>query len=66
MKVWILVCRYPSHHAFKLGLAAITLLTLAHVIANLLGGCICVWSKEQYRQVSANRQLAVAFLIFSW
>ncbi|XP_027933606.1 uncharacterized protein LOC114189095 isoform X2 [Vigna unguiculata] len=66
MKVWIFECRYPSYHAFKLGLAAATLLTLAHVIAHLLGGCICVWSREQYRSASANRQLAVAFLIFSW
>lgn len=66
MKVWIFECRYPSYQAFKLGLAAVILLALAHTIANLLGGCICVWSKEQYRSASANRQLAVAFLIFSW
>ncbi|KAK7302156.1 hypothetical protein RJT34_13037 [Clitoria ternatea] len=66
MRVWIFDCRYPSYHAFKLGLAATTLLALAHVIANLLGGCICVWSKDQYRTATANKQLAVAFLIFTW
>ncbi|KAK2393370.1 putative transmembrane protein [Trifolium repens] len=64
MKVWIFECRYPSHQAFQLGLAAVILLSLAHIIANLLGGC--VWSKDQYRSATANRQLAVAFLIFSW
>ncbi|CAJ1961458.1 unnamed protein product [Sphenostylis stenocarpa] len=66
MKVWIFECRYPSYHALRLGLVAATLLVMAHVIANLLGGCICVWSKEQYRSASENRKLAVAFLIFSW
>ncbi|KAJ1396593.1 hypothetical protein SESBI_32517 [Sesbania bispinosa] len=66
MKVWIFDCRYPSYQAFRLGLAAVILLALAHTIANLLGGCICVRSKEQYRSATANRQLAVAFLIFSW
>ncbi|KAG5104575.1 hypothetical protein JHK82_041545 [Glycine max] len=66
MWVWIFECRYPSYQAFKLGLAAATFLALAHVIANLLGGCICVWSKEQYLSATANRKLAVAFLIFSW
>ncbi|XP_020234044.1 uncharacterized protein LOC109814108 [Cajanus cajan] len=66
MRVWIFECRYPSYHAFKLGLAAATFLALAHVIANLLGGCVCVSSTKQLLSATANRQLAVAFLIFSW
>ncbi|XP_015943297.1 protein DESIGUAL 2 [Arachis duranensis] len=66
MKVGVFECRVPSYEAFKLGLAATVLLALAHVIANLLGGCICVWSRDQYTKATANRQLAVAFLIFSW
>ncbi|KAK7412230.1 hypothetical protein VNO78_03680 [Psophocarpus tetragonolobus] len=66
MRVWIFECRYPSYDAFKLGLAAATFLAFAHIIANLLGGCICVWSKAQFRSATANKQLAVAFLIFSW
>ncbi|KAL5096552.1 hypothetical protein RYX36_000879 [Vicia faba] len=66
MKIWLFDCRYPSHQAFKLGVAAVILLLLAHAIANLLGGCICVWSRDQYRSATANRQLAVAFQIFSW
>ncbi|KAL2341996.1 hypothetical protein Fmac_009936 [Flemingia macrophylla] len=66
MRVWIFECRYPSYDAFKLGLAAATLLALAHVIANLLGGCFCVKSIDGFRRTTANRQLAVTFLIFSW
>ncbi|RDY05313.1 hypothetical protein CR513_10860, partial [Mucuna pruriens] len=66
MRVWIFECRYPSYHAFKLGLAATTFLALAHVIANLLGGWVCVWTKRQFQSATANKQLAVAFLIFSW
>ncbi|KAL2343908.1 hypothetical protein Fmac_005193 [Flemingia macrophylla] len=63
LKVWVLECRDPSYEAFKLGLAASILLAIAHAIAHLLGGCICIRSKER---ATANRQLAVAFLIFSW
>lgn len=66
MKVWGFECRHPSYQAFKLGVAALILLALAHTIASLLGGCICVRSREQYQSATANRQLAVAFLIFSW
>ena len=66
MTVWVLECRDPSYEAFKLGLAAAVLLALAHTIANLLGGCICAWSKEELGKASANKQLAVASLVFSW
>ena len=64
--MWVIECRDPSYEAFKLGLAASVLLALAHTIANLLAGCICVWSKEELEKASANKQLAVASLIFSW
>ncbi|KAK9265387.1 hypothetical protein L1049_010083 [Liquidambar formosana] len=66
LRVWIFECRDPSYKAFKLGLAAAVLLALAHVIANLAGGCICMWSKEELKKATANKQLAVASLIFSW
>ncbi|CAN1319101.1 Protein DESIGUAL 2, partial [Linum perenne] len=66
LKVWIFECRDPSLKAFKLGIAAAVLLTFAHVIANLLGGCICMSSKEEFQRSSPNRQLAVASLVFSW
>ncbi|CAK9155014.1 unnamed protein product [Ilex paraguariensis] len=66
LKLWIFDCRDPSYTAFKLSLAAAVLLALAHVIANLLGGCICIWSKEELDRATANKQLAAASLIFSW
>ncbi|KAK7363006.1 hypothetical protein VNO77_05132 [Canavalia gladiata] len=66
LKMWVFVCRDPSYEAFKLGLSASIFLALAHVIAHLLGGCICMRSKEECQKATANRQLAIAFLIFSW
>ncbi|KAK4743749.1 hypothetical protein SAY87_010061 [Trapa incisa] len=66
LKVWVIECRDPSYQAFKLGLAAAILLALAHAIGSLLGGCICIWSKEDLDSANANKQLAVASLIFSW
>ncbi|KAL6990855.1 Protein DESIGUAL 2 [Sarracenia purpurea var. burkii] len=66
LSAWVIECRDPSNQAFKLGLAAIVLLVLAHTIANLLGGCICIRSKDELEKASANKQLAVASLIFSW
>ncbi|KAJ4837156.1 hypothetical protein Tsubulata_015899 [Turnera subulata] len=66
LKMFIFECRDPSYQAFKLGVAAAVLLTLAHAIAVLLGGCICVRSKEEYQTSTANRQLAVASHIFAW
>ncbi|KAJ0083079.1 hypothetical protein Patl1_10984 [Pistacia atlantica] len=66
VRVLIFECRESSHQAFKLGLAAVVLLSLAHVIAILLGGCVCVWSKADMNNATPNKQLAVASLIFSW
>ncbi|KAM7254726.1 hypothetical protein ACFE04_019967 [Oxalis oulophora] len=63
---WVFECRDPSYEAFKLGLAATLLLLIAHTIVNLLAGCVCIWSKDQYQAATANKQLAVASLIFSW
>ncbi|KAL0328061.1 UNVERIFIED_CONTAM: hypothetical protein Scaly_2238700 [Sesamum calycinum] len=39
LRLWIFECKEPSHEAFVLGVAAATLLCLAHVLVNLLGGC---------------------------
>uniref|UniRef100_A0A7N0REK1 Uncharacterized protein n=1 Tax=Kalanchoe fedtschenkoi TaxID=63787 RepID=A0A7N0REK1_KALFE len=66
LKEWVLECRDPSYQAFKLGLAASILMALAHVVANVLGGCVCFFTKEEYDKASANKQLAVASLAFSW
>jgi hypothetical protein len=66
LKVWIFECREPSHDAFMLGLGAAVLLGLSHVIANLLGGCNCVCSQQEFEKASSNRQLSVACLILTW
>ncbi|KFK28710.1 hypothetical protein AALP_AA7G036900 [Arabis alpina] len=66
LKMWIFECRDPSYTAFKYGLAACILLALAHVTANMFGGCLCVVSRQDLEKSSANKQLAVASLIFSW
>lgn len=66
LRLWIFECRDPSHDAFKLGLAAAGLLALAHVIANLLGGCMCICSQDELSKASPNRQLSLACLVFSW
>ena len=66
LRMWIFECRDPSFKALKLGLAATVLLGLAHAIGNLLGDCVCIWTKEDLDRAPANKQLAVASLIFSW
>ncbi|KMT03957.1 hypothetical protein BVRB_8g186640 [Beta vulgaris subsp. vulgaris] len=66
MRVWIFECREPSYEAYKLGFAACVLLAIAHVIANVLGGCVCISSREQYVRSSPNKQIAAASLVFSW
>ncbi|XP_043687399.1 uncharacterized protein LOC122638601 [Telopea speciosissima] len=66
ISVWIFECREPSHGAFKLGVAAASILALAHVIANFLGGCMCICSKDEFKRASGNRQLAVICLFVSW
>ncbi|KAL2931171.1 5-hydroxytryptamine receptor 1F [Bienertia sinuspersici] len=66
MRVWIFECREPSYDAYRLGFAACVLLALAHVIANVLGGCVCISSREEYARSSPNRQIAAISLVFSW
>ena len=66
LTVWIIECRDPSYAAFKLGFAAAALLAFAHVIANFLGGCHCVRSREELDVVSYNKRLAFASLVLSW
>ncbi|KAJ9565982.1 hypothetical protein OSB04_001948 [Centaurea solstitialis] len=66
LRVWIFECRDPSYQAFKLGFAAAVLLAFAHAIANLFGGCHCVWSKPELDRATSNKQLAMASLILSW
>ncbi|CAA6671912.1 unnamed protein product [Spirodela intermedia] len=58
VKVLFFECKEPSHEAYRLGLAAAALLGVAHVVANLLGGCNCICSKEEMGRSSAGRKLA--------
>ncbi|KAK4745333.1 hypothetical protein SAY87_011645 [Trapa incisa] len=66
-RLWLFEYREPNQVAFKLGLAAATLLVAAHVLANFLGGCDCNCSHDEL-QVKAplNCQLTVLCLIFTW
>ena len=66
LRLWIFECREPSQDAFKLGLAAAALLAFAHIISNLLGGCMCVCNQDDFQKASPNRQLSIVCLIFSW
>ncbi|KAM1347757.1 hypothetical protein ACFX2H_036646 [Malus domestica] len=66
LKVGVFECKDQSYQAFKLGLAAAVILAVAHVAGNLIGGCICIRSREDYQETTANKQLAVGFLILSW
>ncbi|CAN1124082.1 Protein VASCULATURE COMPLEXITY AND CONNECTIVITY [Linum perenne] len=66
LRVWIFECRDPSNAAFKLGLASAGILVLAHAIANLLSGCLCICSQEELSRASPHRQLSVACFILTW
>ncbi|KAL5700223.1 Protein DESIGUAL 2 [Ranunculus cassubicifolius] len=65
MRLLIFECKEPSHEAFMLGVAAASLLALAHVIANLLGAYVC-FSKGDYEKSSASKQISTACFILSW
>ncbi|CAL5336573.1 unnamed protein product [Camellia sinensis] len=65
MRLWLFECKDPSHEAFMLGLIAATLLALAHILANLLGGCsIC--TQEELSKASPSRQCSLACLLLTW
>ncbi|KAK4758960.1 hypothetical protein SAY87_020261 [Trapa incisa] len=66
MRLWIFECKEPSHNAFRLGLGAVALLVVAHVLANLVGGCDCICSKDEFQKAHPNRQLTVSCLVFTW
>ncbi|XP_060213215.1 protein VASCULATURE COMPLEXITY AND CONNECTIVITY-like [Lycium barbarum] len=66
LTLWMLEsCSKPSHEAFVFGLAAATLLGVAHVLANLLGGC-SVCSTDDIRKATPIKQLSIACLVFTW
>ncbi|KAL3369007.1 hypothetical protein AABB24_009684 [Solanum stoloniferum] len=63
--LWLFECNKPSHEAFVFGLAAATLLGVAHVLVNLLGGC-SVCSNDDIRKATPIKQLSIACLVFTW
>ncbi|KAG6419547.1 hypothetical protein SASPL_121769 [Salvia splendens] len=65
LRLWIFECKEPSHDAYVLGLAAATLLGIAHVLANLLGGC-SVCTQEEIEKASPTKKLSIACLVFTW
>ncbi|KDP27297.1 hypothetical protein JCGZ_20285 [Jatropha curcas] len=66
LRLWIFECRDPSEEAFKLGVAAAGLLGLAHILSNLLGGCMCICSQEELQTASPSKQLSFACFFFCW
>ncbi|XP_008793751.2 uncharacterized protein LOC103709975 [Phoenix dactylifera] len=66
LRVFLLECKEPVHQAYNLGLAAAVLLAFAHAIANVLGGCMCICSRDEFLRSSANKQMAAGTLILSW
>ncbi|VVA90986.1 unnamed protein product [Arabis nemorensis] len=58
--------RNPSSGAFAEGVAAMVILFIVHVTANVLGGCTYIRSKQDFKRATANKILAVAFLVLSW
>ncbi|KAL3363939.1 hypothetical protein AABB24_012929 [Solanum stoloniferum] len=65
LRLWLFECKEPSHDAFVLGVAAACLLAIAHVLANLLGGC-SVCATDDIKKASPSRQLSMACLVFTW
>ncbi|KAJ6333681.1 hypothetical protein OIU77_009536 [Salix suchowensis] len=62
LKMWVFECRDPSSQAFKLGLAAVILLSLAHIIATLLGTMANSKSRKSCG-ISHNRVLSIGGIL---
>ncbi|KAL3820994.1 hypothetical protein ACJIZ3_006899 [Penstemon smallii] len=65
LRLWIFECKEPSHDAYVFGLAAGILLVIAHVFANLLGGC-SVCTRDEISKASPSKQLSITCLVFTW
>ncbi|XP_047307209.1 protein DESIGUAL 3-like [Impatiens glandulifera] len=65
MRLWLFECKDPSHLAFKLGLAAVVLLSLAHVLANLIGGWTAC-AKQDISKASPTKHCSLACLFLTW
>ncbi|KAK3445968.1 uncharacterized protein LOC104439958 [Eucalyptus grandis] len=67
MRLGTFECKEPSPKVFKLGVGAAVLLALAHVLANLLGGCynrIC--THDGLQQPLAHCLITIACLVLTW
>nr|GEW30118.1 retrotransposon protein, putative, Ty1-copia subclass [Tanacetum cinerariifolium] len=64
LRLWLFECKEPSQEAYKLGFAAIVLLIVAHVLANLLSGCTAC-SRDEIHKASTGRQLSLLSLFFA-
>ncbi|KAK8494435.1 hypothetical protein V6N13_016513 [Hibiscus sabdariffa] len=64
--LWMFKCRDPRRKALKLALGAAVLLSLAHVLTNLLGGCMRVCCRGDFPRAYSNRKLSLACLVFVW
>ncbi|KAG8386977.1 hypothetical protein BUALT_Bualt03G0204700 [Buddleja alternifolia] len=65
LRLWIFECKQPSHDAFLLGLAAASLLGIAHILANLVGGC-SVCTQDELQKASPSKQMSMACLVLTW
>ncbi|KAG8364619.1 hypothetical protein BUALT_Bualt18G0016300 [Buddleja alternifolia] len=65
VRLWLFECKEPSHDAFVFGVAAATLLSIAHILANLVGGC-SVCTQEEIQKASPSKKLSIACLVFTW
>lgn len=67
LRMWVFGCKIgEAFKAFKLGWRQLRFLTLPHIIGNLLGGCVCICTKEDLDRASPYKELVMAFFIFSW
>ncbi|KAE8655541.1 hypothetical protein F3Y22_tig00117026pilonHSYRG00146 [Hibiscus syriacus] len=65
-RLWMFKCKDPRREAFKLALGAAVLLSLAHLLTNLLGGWVRVWCRGDFRRAYSNAKLSLACLVFTW
>ncbi|CAH2059803.1 unnamed protein product [Thlaspi arvense] len=66
MRLWLFECREPSQDAFRLGLGAAAILVMAHVLINLIGGCLCICSQDEFQRSSSTKQISMACLVLTW
>ncbi|GMH14406.1 hypothetical protein Nepgr_016247 [Nepenthes gracilis] len=64
--LWISKCKQTRNDAFSLGVAGALFSTLAHILANVVGGCECISSVEALEKSPSKRRRMFACLIGSW